>query len=172
MNRRLHAADENLALMRTRLSLIPSASVIAGSLICLVPLVAQAPLLPPFALMIFLAWRFLRPEIWPIWAGLPFGLFDDLLSGNPIGGGMLLWTIILLALDFAENRAMWRDYWIDWLAATGALIFYIMGSMVLNALTGGGWLFWPLVPQIVATILLFPFILRLCARLDQRRLTL
>lgn len=169
---RLRAADENLALVRAQLSLIPAATVIAGSLLCLVPLIAQAPLMPPIALMIFLAWRFLRPEIWPIWAGLPFGLFDDLMSGNPIGSGMLLWTAILLALDFAENRAMWRDYWIDWLLATGALTSYIMGAMVLNALTGGGWIFWPLLPQIAATILLFPLALRLCARLDRRRLML
>jgi len=172
MSRRLHTTDENLALARAQISLIPTASVVAGSLICIVPLVAQAPIIPPLALMIFLAWRFLRPEIWPIWAGLPFGLFDDLLSGSSIGSGMLLWTAILLALDSAENRAMWRDYWIDWLAATGALIFYIMADMVLTALTGGGWLFWPLLPQIAATILLFPLMLRLCARLDQRRLAL
>lgn len=169
---RLRGADENLALVRAQLSLIPAASVIAGSLLCLIPVVAEAPLMPPLALMVFLAWRFLRPEVWPIWAGLPFGLFDDLLSGNPLGSGMLLWTIILLALDIAENRAMWRDYWIDWFAATGALTFYIMGAMVLNALTGGGWLIVPLLPQIAATILLFPLVLRLCARLDQRRLML
>lgn len=169
---RLRAADENLALVRAQLSLIPAASVVAGSLLCLVPLIAQAPLLPPFAFMVFLAWRFLRPEIWPIWAGLPFGLFDDLLSGNPIGSGMLLWTAILLALEFAENRAMWRDYWIDWLVATGALTSYIIGAMVLNALIGGSWIFWPLLPQIAATILLFPLVLRLCARLDRRRLML
>lgn len=170
--RRLVGADENLALVRAQLSLIPAASVIAGSLLCLVPLIAQAPLMPPLALMIFLAWRFLRPEVWPIWAGLPFGLFDDLLSGSPLGSGMLLWTIILLALDIAENRAMWRDYWIDWFAATGALTFYIMADMVLNALTGGGWLIAPLLPQIAASILLFPLVLRLCARLDRRRLML
>lgn len=169
---RLHAADENLALARAQLSLIPSASVVAGSLVCLVPLIAQAPILPPIALMIFLAWRFLRPEIWPIWAGLPFGLFDDLITGSPIGSGMLLWTVILLTLDLATNRAMWRDYWIDWLAATGALTFYIMADMVLTVLTGGGWVFVPLLPQIAAAILLFPLCLRLCARLDRRRLTL
>lgn len=169
---RLHAADENLALVRAQLSLIPSASVVAASLICLVPLIAQAPILPPIALMVFLAWRFLRPEIWPIWAGLPFGLFDDLITGSPIGSGMLLWTIILLTLDFAVNRAMWRDYWIDWLAATGALVFYIMADMVLTVFTGGGWVFAPLLPQIAAAILLFPLFLRLCARLDRRRFTL
>lgn len=169
---RLHAADENLALVHAQLSLIPSASVVAGSLVCLVPLVAQAPVLPPLALIIFLAWRFMRPEIWPVWAGLPFGLLDDLISGNPLGSGMLLWTIILLALVLAENRAMWRDYWIDWLAATAALVFYIMANMVLTALTGGGWLILPLLPQIAAAILLFPLALRLCARLDRRRLAL
>jgi rod shape-determining protein MreD len=94
---RLHAADENLALARAQLSLIPAASVIAGSLLTLVPLVSQVPVLPPLALMIFLGWRFLRPEIWPIWAGLPFGLIDDLFSGNPLGSGMLLWTMIMIA---------------------------------------------------------------------------
>ncbi len=169
---RLHAADENLALVRAQLSLIPSASVIVGSLVCLVPLIAQAPILPPIALMVFLAWRFLRPEIWPIWAGLPFGLFDDLICGHPIGSGMLLWTIILLTLDLAANRAMWRDYWIDWLAATAALVFYIMANMVLTVLTGGGWVIAPLLPQIAAATLLFPLFLRLCARLDRQRLTL
>ncbi|MBC2778126.1 rod shape-determining protein MreD [Parasphingopyxis marina] len=169
---RIVAADENLALVRAQLALIPAASVLFGSLLNLVPLVTQAPILPPMALMIFLGWRFLRPEIWPIWAGLPFGLFDDLLSGNLIGSGMLLWTVILIALDLAENRAMWRDYWIDWVVATAALIFYIIAAMALNSFAYGGWGLLPLLPQIVATILLFPIVLRLCARLDRRRLTL
>lgn len=169
---RLHTADENLALTRARLSLIPTVSVLIASLPSLIPLIAQAPILPPLALAIFLAWRLLRPEIWPIWAGLPFGLFDDLISGHPIGSGMLLWTIIMLALDIAENRAMWRDYWIDWLVATAALTFYIVANMILTAFTGGGWLIMPLLPQIAAAISLFPLALRLCARLDQRRLTL
>ena len=89
--RRLVGADENLALVRAQLSLIPAASVIAGSLLCLVPLIAQAPLMPPLALMIFLAWRFLRPEVWPIWAGLPFGLFNDLFN-SPIPNPKKLFT--------------------------------------------------------------------------------
>jgi rod shape-determining protein MreD len=169
---RIVAADENVALIRAQLALIPAASVIAGSLLNLVPLVTQAPVLPPMALMIFLGWRFLRPEIWPLWAGLPFGLFDDLMSGNLIGQGMLLWTVILIVLDLAENKAMWRDYWIDWLVATAALVFYIVASMALNSFAHGGWGILPLVPQIAATVLLFPLVLRLCARLDRRRLAL
>lgn len=172
MSRRIVAADENIALVRAQLALIPAASVIAGSLLNLVPLIAQSAVLPPMALMIFLGWRFLRPEIWPIWAGLPFGMLDDLLSGNLIGSGMLLWTAILIALDLAENRTVWRDYWIDWLAATAALIFYIIGAMALNSFVYGGWGVLPLLPQMIATVLLFPVVLRLCARLDRRRLSL
>lgn len=169
---RLHAADENIALARAQLSLIPAASVIAGSLITLVPVVSQVPVLPPLALMIFLGWRFLRPEIWPVWAGLPFGLIDDLFSGNPLGSGMLLWTAIMIALELAENRSMWRDYWIDWLVATGALAFYIVGTMAISALIGGGWVLFPILPQIATAVLLVPLVLRLCARLDVWRLSL
>lgn len=169
---RLHGLDENIAAMRARLSLIPAASVIAGSLVNLVPLIAQAPILPPLGFMIFLGWRFLRPQIWPLWAGLPLGLFDDLMAGNAIGSGMLLWTATLLAFDLADNRAMWRDYWLDWMVATAVLTLYIVLTMALSAFAGGGWLIAPLLPQILVSILLVPLLLRFCALLDDWRLSL
>ena len=170
---RLHGQYENIAAIRARLSVIPTASVIAGSLVVgVLPIVGTAPLLPPLAFMIFLGWRLLRPEIWPLWAGLPFGLFDDLMTGNPIGSGMILWTLLLLVFDVAENRMIWRDYWFDWLVATGAVVFYILGTMLLSAFTGGGAVFAPALPQIAISILLVPVVFRLCARLDRWRLSL
>ncbi|MEQ9662333.1 MAG: rod shape-determining protein MreD [Parasphingopyxis sp.] len=169
---RIIGQDENVALIRAQLSLIPSASVIAGSLLPIIPIIAQSPILPPLGIMIFLGWRFLRPEIWPIWAGLPLGLFDDLISGNPIGAGMMLWTIALMVLDLANNRMVWRDYWMDWLLAGTALTLYILVMMVLTTLTGGGWTLVPILPQILLTVMLFPLVLRLCARLDRWRLSL
>ncbi len=88
----------------------PIISVLLGSMIvALVPVVAQTPLLPPFGLMVFLGWRMLRPEIWPLWIGAPLGLFDDVMSGQPIGSAMFLWTAILLLLDFENQRHVWRD---------------------------------------------------------------
>lgn len=169
---RLHGADENIAALQARLSLIPAASVVAGSLVSLAPLVAQAPILPPIGFMLFLCWRFLRPEIWPLWAGLPLGLFDDLMSGNPLGTAMLLWTVTLLAFEFAENRTLWRDYWMDWVVATAVLSLYILLTMALSAFTGGGWLIAPLLPQILVSVLLVPLMLRFCAMLDGWRLSL
>ncbi len=169
---RLLAADESVALTRAQLSLIPSVSVLVGSMIPLIPIIAQWPILPPLGLMVFLAWRLMRPEIWPIWAGLPFGLFDDLMSGNPIGTSILLWTAIMIGLDQADNRMIWRDYWLDWLVAGALLTAYIILAMTIATLASGGWGIQPLIPQIAVTVLLIPFVMRLCARLDRWRLSL
>lgn len=169
---RLLAADESIALTRVQLALLPSVSVIIGSMLPLIPIVAQWPILPPLGLMMFLAWRLLRPEIWAIWAGLPFGLLDDLISGNRLGTSVLLWTAIMIALDMADNRMIWRDYWLDWLVAAALLVSYIILAMTIATLVTGGWGLEPLLPQIAVTVLLVPFVMRFCARLDRWRLSL
>src|SRR3546814_14030046 len=44
-------------------------------------------LLPPFGLMVLLAWRLLRPESLKIWSPVLLGLFDDLLRSEERSGG-------------------------------------------------------------------------------------
>ena len=85
--------------------LVPVVSTMLGSMTVLFPVVATEPLLPPFGLMFFLGWRLLRGDIWPLWAGLFLGAFDDLFSGQPIGTAMCGWTIILLAIDALDRQA-------------------------------------------------------------------
>ena len=34
--------------------------------------------MPPFGLLVLLAWRLLRPELWRAWVGLPLGLPAEL----------------------------------------------------------------------------------------------
>ena len=55
-------------------------TILLGSLTPWLPVIAPAPVLPPFGFMMLLAWRLLRPGLLPLWAGLPLGLFDDLYS--------------------------------------------------------------------------------------------
>ncbi|HZV17144.1 MAG TPA: rod shape-determining protein MreD [Sphingobium sp.] len=149
----------------------PIVSVLLGSAIApLLPIIAQTPLLPPFGLMIFLAWRLLRPEIWPLWAGVPLGLFDDVMSGQPIGSAMVLWTVILLALDLENQRHFWRDYWHSWFIATLALAFALSGAWLVVHLAGQGGPLVQILPQLAYSIGLFPLIVRLCAALDRWRL--
>ncbi|MBB5985780.1 rod shape-determining protein MreD [Sphingobium lignivorans] len=149
----------------------PVVSVMIGSMIVAVaPVIAQTPLLPPFGLMIFLAWRLLRPDIWPLWIGLPLGLFDDLMSGQPLGSAIFLWTIILLALDFESQRHTWRDYWHGWFVASVAMAFALAGGWLAVHLAGHGGPIIQILPQIAYSIGLFPIIVRLCAALDRWRL--
>ena len=77
----------------TRLIGIPVASVMLGSLSPLMPLIATLPILPPFGFMILIAWRLLHRTVWPVWAAVPLGAFDDMLSGQPLGSAMILWTL-------------------------------------------------------------------------------
>lgn len=155
---------------RFRLEATPVATVMLGSLLTTLPIIAQSPIMPPFGLLFLLSWRLLRPDLWRAWIGVPLGLFDDLASGQPVGSAMFLWTIALIGVDFIESRLVWRSYRQDWLIATLAVIFCISGGLFFTRIAGGGSVRFLLVlPQMVWTILLFPFVVRQCARIDRWR---
>ncbi len=155
---------------RWRLAGIPVATVLIGSSITALPLIAQSPVMPQFGLLLLLAWRLLRPELWRAWIGLPLGLFDDMMSGQPIGSAMFLWTVALIVIDVVEARMVWRSYRQDWLIAALAIIFCISGGWFFARITGGGNIRFLLVaPQMLWTVLLFPFVVRQCARVDRWR---
>jgi len=46
---------------KLRARLTPTLSVLIGSAMTLAPIIADAPMLPPFGLMMLLAWRLMRP---------------------------------------------------------------------------------------------------------------
>ena len=149
----------------------PIVATMAASLIpALVPAIAQAPILPPFGLLTLLAWRLLRPGFWAVWAPLPLGLFDDLASGQPVGSAMLSWTLAFLAIEASERSAMWRDYWQDWFYAALAIAGCITIGYLAALFAGARMPILGLAPQLGASILLFPAVARLCARLDVWRL--
>lgn len=154
---------------RLRLEGTPIITVMLGSMTTALPVIAQSPTLPPFGLLILLAWRLLRPELWQAWIGLPLGLFDDVMSGQPLGSAVFLWTMTLVGIDSTERRLYWRDYWQDWLIASIAIILCLSGGLLFARLTGGGGRFMLIAPQIIWSILLFPFVARQCAWLDRWR---
>jgi rod shape-determining protein MreD len=152
--------------MRARM--IPIASVVIGSLLTIVPIVATFPVLPPLGLMSLLGWRLLRPDAVRIWAPLPFGLFDDLVSGQPLGSAILLWTISFLVIDLLDQRLMSRDFWQDWVLAAGAISFcLIIGRLIATPLEAH--VDTLLLFQVIAAVLLYPFVARIIAWLDRKR---
>ncbi len=149
---------------------IPWATIMLGSLTPWLPVIAPAPVLPPFGFLLMLAWRLLRPGLLPPWAGLPLGLFDDLYSGQPLGSGVLLFSLALIVVELIEIRFPWRTFWLDWLTASCLTIAYL----ALAALVSGAALtlvqLGVIAPQILLSLVLFPIIARIVAMLDRIRL--
>lgn len=164
------ADADRLALLPPRARAVPVVTTMAGSLLNALPVVATAPVMPPFGLLMLLAWRLLRPELWQAWVALPLGLFDDLAAGRPPGTAMTLWTLGFLLLDMLDDRLIWRDYWIEWMVAAVLIVLAMLGGWAIGAWTSGERALLPLLPLMAITIFCFPAAVRLCAMLDRWRL--
>lgn len=149
---------------------LPWLSVMLASLAAFSPVIASAPVAPPLAFMVFLAWRMLRPSLLPIWAGLPLGAFDDLFSGQPFGSGVVLWSAAMLVMDTIDNRLLWRSFPQDWAVASLLLTANLVLAAGFAGLAAGYPL--PLVigPQLLVTLALYPLVTRVVAMLDRIRL--
>lgn len=149
---------------------LPWASVMVASLVQILPLAAAVPVMPPLGFIVLLCWRLVRPGLLPVWAGFPLGLFDDLLSGQPFGSAILLWSLALLVIEVIEVRLPWREFLLDWLLAAAILAVYLMAA----ALVSGGRMTAPLLlallPQLLLSVLVYPIIARMVAWLDRLRL--
>lgn len=147
---------------------LPWATVMAGSLMTIVPVAATLPLLPPFGLLMLLAWRLLAPLALRRWAPALLGLFDDCLSGQPLGSSMLLWTLSFFLIDLFDQRTIFRAFTQDWLIAAVAIAFCLTGGRLL-ATPLGGHVDSMLLVQIAVSILLFPLAAWVVAWVDRRR---
>jgi rod shape-determining protein MreD len=149
---------------------IPIASVILSSMVTTLPIFTAEPLLPPFGLLMILGWRLMRPGLLPVWSGTPFGFMDDLFSGQPFGSAGLLWSLAILALEIIDSRVIWRDYLQDWLIAAMLITAVLLGGLWTAGLAHAAPEPRLLIPQIILSILLYPLVVRGCARLDNWRL--
>jgi rod shape-determining protein MreD len=151
--------------------LIPGLSIALASVAPGWPLIASLPLMPPLGFLMLLGWRQLHPGLLPVWAGLPLGLFDDLVSGQPAGSGVLLWSVAMLGLEAIELRWPWRNFLVEWAVSTAIIAAYLLlAGIIANGVTRPDWLL-VLPPQILVSILVYPLVGRLVAWFDRLRLT-
>ena len=147
---------------------IPWLSVMGGSLVTIMPVVASLPLLPPMGLLMLIAWRLLARFALRPWAAAPLGAFDDLLSGQPLGSAVLLWSLCFIAIDLVEQRLVFRDFWQDWVIAGVAGAACLIAGRII-ALPLGARIDLVLLAQIVIAVMLFPMAARIVAWIDRRR---
>lgn len=151
-----------------RARVLPWASVMAGSLLTVLPLGATLPLLPPFGLLTLLAWRLLAPLALRVWAPALLGFFDDLVSGQPAGSATLLWTLAYFLVDLMEARSGMRDFLQSWLMAAAAIALCLAGGRLV-ATPLHAHVDTVLLTQIVMSVLLFPLVAQLVAWVDRKR---
>jgi rod shape-determining protein MreD len=149
---------------------LPWASIMLASLTPLLPVIAPAPVMPPFAYLLLLAWRLMRPGLLPLWAGLPLGAFDDLYSGQPFGSAILLFSLTLIGLELVDARFPWRSFWQDWLIAIGLIAAYLVLALALSGARPHEGELVALAPQFLLSIVIFPAIARIVSLLDRLRL--
>lgn len=167
---RIAATRTEVAIRDLRNRFVPLISTIVAILLVLLPFVAQAPLVPDLGFLFLITWRLLRPEIWTANTALALGLVNDLVAGNPLGQSMLLWTATFLALDLIDSRLGFRDFWMDWLIAAGAIAFQTIGAWYISLLMGSDVMVTLVVPQLVVGILAYPPAARIVLALDRWRL--
>lgn len=149
---------------------VPSLSILIASLVPILFMASAVPLIPPLGFLMLLGWRLVRPGLLPIWAGFPLGLFDDLFSGQPFGSAILLWSITMITIELIENQLPRRNFAQDWLIFGVIILSYIYVAAIFS----GGEIATPVMlataPQALLSVLVFPIIARMVARLDRLRL--
>ena len=153
-----------------RVVAIPTGSVMIASLLPALPMIVSDPILPPFGFLIFLSWRLIRSDVWPLWIGIPLGFWDDLMSGQPVGSAVALWTAVMLAMDGLDRRVVWRDYRIDWVIGGVALAFVLVAGALLARAGDAADILRLVGPQFAISLFLLPLAMYLVGWLDRWRL--
>ncbi len=149
---------------------VPYLSIMLGSLVPVLLIADLMPLAPSFGFLLLLGWRMVRPGLLPLWAGAPLGAFDDLVSGQPFGSAVLLWSLAMIAIELIETRFPWRGFWQDWFTAGVIAVAYWFAAMLVSGAGLTPEMLMVAVPQALLSVLLYPIVARMVAWLDRFRL--
>ncbi len=155
---------------RRGVTAIPAISVVAASMLAILPVVTDRGAWPDFGFLMLIAWRLLRADAWPAWWAAPLGFANDLLTGMPMGLSVALWTAVMLVMDLIDRRTQWRDYWIEWALAAALILAGEAAEWKVAAWSGAPVPFTHMLPSIVISILAFPLFAFIASRLDRWRL--
>tara|TARA_B100000749_G_C18355287_1_gene435070 strand:+ start:78 stop:635 length:558 start_codon:yes stop_codon:yes gene_type:complete len=148
---------------------VPWATILLVSYLQSIPIATAGPLLPPLGFLFLLAWRLLRPGVLPIWSGIVFGMWDDLFSGQPFGSAILFFSATMLTIEIIDIRFPWRGFAQDWAIAAAITVMYIVATTLVSGSRLSLPLFAAVLPQLLLSIVAYPFIAFIVSRLDRLR---
>ncbi len=153
-----------------RVQSVPYGSIMLASFLPVFLIADTMPLAPSFGFLMLLAWRMVRPGLLPLWSGALLGAFDDLVSGQPFGCAIFLWSIAMIVIELIEARFPWRGFWQDWFTASVIAIIYWLATLLFSGASITPEMLGVAAPQALLAVLLYPIIARVVATLDRFRL--
>lgn len=127
-----------------------------------------APVMPSLALAAVFYWSVFRPDLLPPWAIFLLGLFQDLITGIPVGAGVL--SLLIVYLSVAAQRRFFSSasffmLWISFIliAALATLPLWLASSFMLGQLIDPA----PVLLQYLTTIAVYPCLAWLLGQAQQ-----
>lgn len=147
---------------------VPAGTIILSLLLMTLPLPLAWGVMPHFALLFLLIWASIQPRLIPAWAAFLLGLLADFLFGLPMGVWAVLFPAAVIAVRLAETRVEGHNLVVDWAFAALLLVAaQIIGWQVMGFL-GRAPAFWPMLAQAGITILAYPLVASIAARIQRR----
>lgn len=150
--------------------MLPAAITLMLAMAAAVPLhvPGYAPVAPAVTLIAIYYWTIFRPELMPAPAVFAIGLFQDILSGTPLGVNALVMLLVFAVVLGQRRFFLGKSFLVMWwgfaLVVAGALAAV---WMVLSSLDGTVLDPLPAVFQGMVTLAVFPVLTRIFIRSQQ-----
>lgn len=133
-----------------------------------VPLFVSVPVMPNLGLLAVVIWTSFQPGLMPPWLAFAIGVASDLLFALPLGVQATLLPAAVVAVRLLDLRFAANRYAFDWVAASAVITVFAVAEWRLLAFAGVDGPLGPLLIQAATTILAYPAVVALIARIQRR----
>jgi rod shape-determining protein MreD len=147
---------------------LPALTVLAASLMMMLPLPLAWPVMPHLPLLLVLLWATVQPRLLPAWLAFLLGLVQDALAGAPIGLHGTLFLLLVVAVRLGEQRMPARGFALGPLPALLLVVAAFLLSWQIQLLLLRPVPLGPHLVQALLTCLAYPAALRLVSGLQLR----
>ena len=147
---------------------VPAGTILLSMLLMMLPVPLAWAVIPHIALLFVIIWASIQPRLIPAWAAFLLGLFADFLFGVPMGIWAVLFPATVIAVRLVETRVERHSLVWDWAFAALLLIAAQLFAWQMLGFVGRAPAFWPMLTQAVVSILAYPMVASVAARIQRR----
>ncbi len=148
--------------------MVPAAVTLALIVATTVPIFVSVPIMPDLGLLAVIVWASFQPRLMPPWLAFGVGAASDLVTGTPLGVGATLLPLVVVFVRLVDARFTSHRYAYDWLFTSAVIVGAAVVEWRLLAFAGVVGPLAPLLIRAATTILAYPAVVALAARVERR----